>query len=77
MAFQQPDGLSQGGLGEVHVPHRHRHALVPRPAVSEDLQHICVRSCTTPNIIGLFGSQPTTAGVAAVMTIRAISGVSG
>ena len=36
------------------------------PAVSEDIQHICVRSCATPNIIELSGSQPTTAGDAAV-----------
>src|SRR5208283_6186079 len=47
------------------------------PAVSEDLQHICVRSCATPNIIELFGIQPTTAGDAAVLTTRAISGFSG
>jgi hypothetical protein len=46
-------------------------------AVGEDLQHICVRSCATPNIIELFGSLPTTAGDAAVMTMRAISGFSG
>ena len=46
-------------------------------AVSEDLQHICVRSCATPNIIELSGSQPTTAGVAAVMTMRAIIWLSG
>ncbi|MGA7742296.1 MAG: DnaB-like helicase N-terminal domain-containing protein [Polyangia bacterium] len=46
-------------------------------AVSEDLRHICVRSCATPNIIELFGSQPTKVGDAAVMTMRAISGFSG
>jgi hypothetical protein len=46
-------------------------------AVREDLQHIRVRSCAPPNIIELFGSQLTTAGDAAVMTMRAISWLSG
>ena len=51
--------------------------LASCPAARQDLQHIRVRSCVQPNIIELFGSQLTTAGDAAVMTMRAIIWLSG
>ena len=70
-ASELADGVGEMGLADAGGPNKHC------AAVSEDLQHICVRSCAPPNIIELFGIQPTTAGDAAVMTMRAISGFSG